>query len=339
MAMKTITKLWILVFILAILSPIGLILPERYRAGVAWGEWGIEEIRKLLGYVPDGLSRLASVWNAPMPDYTLKIWNEKLAYIVSAAAGIMIIAAIVFIIGRFIRKGGKGLIPRGRRKGDIFIERSMKAALDFFKEAVFAEEIARSGGLLQSIDTRLKIPLLIILLALSIFANTIPLLLILYLSSVGLAAASGIRVVYFLKRVWFFIPVFTLFIAIPAFFIQGPYYAVLFILRVTSCVSFVIVFAITTPHNKLFKSFRNIGVPSVFIQVLDMMYRYLFLFIKVFEEMHMALKSRLLENFHGRQARYWIASRIAFLFKRSMRMSEDVYMAMIARGYGIEDKK
>lgn len=222
------------------------------------------------------------------------------------------------------------------RRRDLFIERSLRSALAFFKEAVFSEDIARRKGLLQSIDDRLKIPLLAVFLAFSIFANTLSLLFSLYTLSIILAVSSGIRFIYFLKRVWFFIPIFTLFIAIPAVFTQGPYTAMLFVLRVTTCVSFVVVFTITSPHSRFLKSLGSIGVPSIFIQVLDMMYRYVFLFIKLFEDMHMSLKSRLIKGFDAGSARRWVASRMAFLFKRSLGMSEEVYMAMLARGYGID---
>ncbi|MGD0919371.1 MAG: hypothetical protein ABSB22_23255 [Thermodesulfobacteriota bacterium] len=57
--MKTFQKrLWIGLFILALLTPLGVILPEKFNAGDAWGEWGPETLEKLLGYVPDGLKRL-----------------------------------------------------------------------------------------------------------------------------------------------------------------------------------------------------------------------------------------------------------------------------------------
>ena len=77
----------------------------------------------------------------------------------------------------------------------------------------------------------------------------------------------------------------------------------------------------------------------MFVEVLDMTQRYLFLFMKVFEEMHLSLKSRLVKDLDYKRSHYWIASRIAFLFRRSIKMSEDVYMAMLARGYAMEKKK
>lgn len=109
--MKTTTKLWILVMLLAALSPMGLILPEHFKAGAAWGEWGSEEIQALVGYIPQGLARLASLWSAPIPDYAFKGWETKplrdlsIAYIISAVSGIAITAGIIFVIGKaFSRK-------------------------------------------------------------------------------------------------------------------------------------------------------------------------------------------------------------------------------------------
>lgn len=106
--MKVTTKLWIGLAALMIISPIGLILPERFRAGAAWGEWGIDEMKKLVGYIPRGLERLAGVWNAPIPDYAFKGWEEKglaglsAAYIFSAAAGIIVTVLIVILVGKLL---------------------------------------------------------------------------------------------------------------------------------------------------------------------------------------------------------------------------------------------
>lgn len=108
--MKTTTKLLIGLAILAALSPLGLILPEYFKAGVAWGEWGVDEMQKLAGYIPQGLERLASFWNAPIPDYAFKGWGEKglthlsLGYLVSAVVGIGVIAIIMLLIGKLLAK-------------------------------------------------------------------------------------------------------------------------------------------------------------------------------------------------------------------------------------------
>jgi hypothetical protein len=109
---KTISKLWIGIIALVILSPLGLILPGHFKAGSAWGEWGVEKMQKLAGYVPKGLAKLSSLWKSPFPDYSFKGWEEKglphlsFAYIISAVAGIVIIVLVVLLIGRLLAKKG-----------------------------------------------------------------------------------------------------------------------------------------------------------------------------------------------------------------------------------------
>jgi len=110
--MKLITKFWIGIAVLIVLSPLGLLLPEHFEAGSAWGEWGADEMQKLAGYVPKGLEKLSSLWNAPMPDYAFKGWEEKgllhlsFAYIMSAIVGIGIIVLVIMGIGKLLAKKG-----------------------------------------------------------------------------------------------------------------------------------------------------------------------------------------------------------------------------------------
>ncbi|MCX5642368.1 MAG: PDGLE domain-containing protein [Candidatus Omnitrophica bacterium] len=110
--MKIITKLWIGMAILIALSPLGLILPEHFKAGSAWGEWGAEEMQKLVGYVPNGLAKFSTLWNAPVPDYAFKGWEEKglshlsFAYIISAIVGIALVSLLAWLIGKTLTKKG-----------------------------------------------------------------------------------------------------------------------------------------------------------------------------------------------------------------------------------------
>jgi len=110
--MKITAKFWIGMAVLIVLSPLGLILPEHFKAGAAWGEWGINDMQKLVGYIPHGLEKLSSLWNAPIPDYAFKGWEEKglprlgFAYVISAVIGIVIIVAVVLIIGKILTKKG-----------------------------------------------------------------------------------------------------------------------------------------------------------------------------------------------------------------------------------------
>lgn len=108
--MKITAKLWLGISILIVLSPLGLLLPEHFKAGAAWGEWGALQVQKFVGYIPAGLGRLASLWSAPIPDYAFKGWEEKglgalsLAYMASAIVGILLVVLIVLLLGRFLTR-------------------------------------------------------------------------------------------------------------------------------------------------------------------------------------------------------------------------------------------
>lgn len=104
--MKTINKFWLLIAVLVLLSPLGLFLPDYFKAGSAWGEWGTEEMPGLVGYVPAGLARLSAAWNAPVPDYAFRgqegasLFVLSLEYIFSALLGIAACAGVVFMMAK-----------------------------------------------------------------------------------------------------------------------------------------------------------------------------------------------------------------------------------------------
>ncbi len=97
---------------MALLTPLGIILPEKFGAGGAWGEWGIEKLEKLLGFVPEGLRKLNDLWKAPVRDYNFggpgaSRTLQVLSYVASGFLGIGVCVLLVFIISRFMTKHGK----------------------------------------------------------------------------------------------------------------------------------------------------------------------------------------------------------------------------------------
>jgi hypothetical protein len=110
--MKAVTKLWIGLLALVLLSPLGLILPAKLGAGSAWGEWSAEEIRKLVGYLPSGMSRLADLWKAPMPDYAFKgqgsasIGTLSISYILSGVLGVAAVVVVAILLGKALARRG-----------------------------------------------------------------------------------------------------------------------------------------------------------------------------------------------------------------------------------------
>lgn len=105
-------RLWYGLAILAVFSPLGLILPQKFKAGDAWGEWGTDALSKLLGYVPEGLKKYSGLWKAPIPDYNLGGDNtgmtvQILSYVLSGFLGITLTCVIIYIISKFLVKRGQ----------------------------------------------------------------------------------------------------------------------------------------------------------------------------------------------------------------------------------------
>jgi cobalt ECF transporter T component CbiQ len=104
-------------------------------------------------------------------------------------------------------------------------------------------------------------------------------------------------------------------------------------LRVTNSVALTLLILYTTAFPDLIKALRVFRVPESFITVIILSYKYLFAFTCTIEEMHLAKKSRLLGPLAPRQSRMWAAGRLAFLFQRTQRRCEDIFKAMISRGF------
>jgi hypothetical protein len=105
-------KLWIGLLIMALLTPLGILLPQRFNAEGAWGEWGTDKLEKLLGFLPEGLKKLTHIWKAPVLGYNFggegaSKTLQVISYIASGFLGIGVCVLIVFIISRFISKHGK----------------------------------------------------------------------------------------------------------------------------------------------------------------------------------------------------------------------------------------
>jgi len=74
---KLTTKLWIALGAFILLSPLGLILPDHFKAGSAWGEWDRMRFRRWSATFPRDCQESANSGKAPMPDYAFKGWRRK----------------------------------------------------------------------------------------------------------------------------------------------------------------------------------------------------------------------------------------------------------------------
>jgi cobalt/nickel transport protein len=95
---------------MVLLAPLGLLLPAWFGAGSAWGEWGVEEVAELAGFVPQGMQGLSVLWHAPLPDYAAPGGGEgswlvqSLWYLGSAVVGVTLLIAALFAVRRVIAR-------------------------------------------------------------------------------------------------------------------------------------------------------------------------------------------------------------------------------------------
>jgi cobalt/nickel transport system permease protein len=260
----------------------------------------------------------------------------------------------------WLLEGEVGLCPCGcigKRKKGSFVEKTIGGASSLMRQAMFSEDMAAKPGLLQRIEPRVKLLTLLGLLVSAALVRHIPVLVAMYLGTLVLAAASGLSLAFFIKRVWLFIPIFTGIVVLPATFNfitpghvvvpfgtwfgyrvgmtgQGLTSAGLIVTRVAVSISLVVLLTLTTPWNRLLAALRALAVPRMFILVLAMAYRYLFHLLNSVTDMYTARKARMVgAEGDATSGRTFVAASAGALFGKSHALAEEVHMAMVARGY------
>lgn len=242
-----------------------------------------------------------------------------------------------------------------------FIERSIADITATLEKAIFSEEMARRDGFLQELDPRVKVVTFLALLLAVSLSQGLLIIVVLYFLTLLLAWRSRIPLGFFIKRVWLFMPFFTGLAALPALFniftpgepivnlwqserfhlaitMQGLRTATFLVLRVGASVSLAVLSVLTTPWATLLKALRVLRLPSAFILILGMAYRYAFLLLHTANNMFLARQSRTVGQMSGGENRRWIVASASTLLAKSYHLSQEVYLAMLSRGFQGEAK-
>lgn len=234
-----------------------------------------------------------------------------------------------------------------------WLEKTLGGIAGSIEQAVFTEEHSRKDGWLQGLDPRAKLGMFLAVVLAASFSNSFWVLAFLYLLTLLAARFSKVPFDFFVKRVWLGIPFFAGIVVIPSIFftpgdrplalhigswvigpsLPGLVGAVIFVTRVGVSVSLAVLLVVTTPWADLLKSLQALHVPSVFILLLSMTYRYIFLFLRSAVDMFEVRKSRVVGYTGGNAQRRWISGSVGNLMNRSFKMSNEVYAAMLARGF------
>lgn len=257
----------------------------------------------------------------------------------------------------------------GVERRESTLARTLLSLGRLVQDAVFSETVAARPGLLQGIDPRVKVAGIVLLLLLTSLLRHWYLVAAVYVITLAMASASRIHAGFFIKRVWIFIPLFAAVIALPSIFnvvrggdplwviwsfghevrlgpwslgtslaitYQGVKGAAMLILRVATSVSLGVLLTLTTRWNQLLKALRVLFVPRIFVLVLTMTYRYVFLLLSMAAEMFTARASRMVGPSTPREDRRFLAASMGTMLGKSHALSEEVYAAMVSRGFNGE---
>jgi len=358
--MPSAAKLWMVLALLLILTPLGMI-----AVGAAWGEWGPEEFRDpgareaIAGaslhhapppQPPSGLERLHQLWAAPLAGYEPAfVQNRWFGYFVSASIGSGLIIAAGLVLNRVLPR--RKAAPATGRRRRTFIEKTSRTLARTLNNSLDAEEWASSGGFLQRLDPRVKLAGMGALIAAAVSVRRLWLLVAILTLAILLAAMSHISIRRLAARVWTAVLLFTGVIALPAIFLipgdvawrlpltglsvtwQGLRSAAFLILRAETTATLSVLLISSTLWAHLLRALRFFRVPVVLVVMLGMTYRYIFLLLQSAHELTEAREARQVGIMEAADRRRLAAGTVGVLLGKALWLSGEVYTAMQARGF------
>jgi cobalt ECF transporter T component CbiQ len=257
------------------------------------------------------------------------------------------------------------------RLNSSFLEKGIHHLANVIKSGYIQWETASMTGFFQSVDARIKVVfLLIYVIIVSLKKEVMPELFLGGFVFI-LVLISRLNVFSFYKKLillgfffGFLIALPSAFniitrgeIIIPVFHFSKDYHfwvynipreigvtreglnvVTMLTLRVINSLSFSFLVLYTTPFHDIIKALKILKVPDSFLMVITLSYKYIFIFGKTVEDLHLAKKSRLARQVNSADARSWVAGRMGFVFKKTRLRCEEIFKAMLGRGFS-EDIK
>ncbi len=243
-----------------------------------------------------------------------------------------------------------------------FLRRTLTQLLSVFSNEIYLNKSIYCSGLLQKIDPRCKIIVLIGFIITTNFCHSWLQLFTLFAISLLYAKLSNLAIKKYLIRTWAYIPFFILICSIPALFnifnpgipvlkvlpaninhkifIHGLYVSSVGIevvcklfLRSGITISFSYLLIMTTSWHHITKSLSSLRLPNSFIVIMDMAYRYIFLLSIIALQLIEARFIRSVGKLDNNENRKFIGHSIAFLFIKASFVAHEVFFAMRLRGF------
>ena len=234
--------------------------------------------------------------------------------------------------------------------GSGFLARTASDLHSAARKTFYADEFAHAAGFLQSLDPRSKIIGLGAMVLAASSTRHPEALAVMLVFGLVLAVASRIPLKVLAARAWAGIFLLTFVLAGPAMFTtpghpivsfpfgiqitdRGLKTAALLILRVETAATFSALLILSTPWMHVLKALRVLRVPVALVVILALTCRYIVLLLQTAQDMFEARESRRIGILSTKQQRQMATSSVGVLFTKTLVLSEEVYLAMRARGY------
>jgi cobalt ECF transporter T component CbiQ len=260
--------------------------------------------------------------------------------------------------GSFKKDMGKVKIP--------FIEKGINHLAGVIKKGYAQSELSSQNGFFQKMDARVKILFLLFLIIIVSVKKDLLSEIYIWIFVFLLSLLSRLNIVALYKKILFLGLIFGFLIALPSAFNfitrgeiiisvfklsksytfwiyhlpaeigitrEGIYGVLTLTMRVINSLSLSFLVLYTTPFPEILRALKVLRVPDTFLIIIALCYKYIFLFAKIVEDMYLAKKSRTVREVKNHEAREWITERMAFIFRRTQLRCEEVYGAMIGRGF------
>jgi len=266
-------------------------------------------------------------------------------------------------------------VPPERGGGKVntsYINKGIESFAGILKEGYTQWESASQKGFFHELDTRVKVVFwLFLIVVISLKKEILPELGI-FFTVFSLSLFSRINLVSLYKKIFLLGFFFGFLISLPsslnvithgevlmpvitlskAYDFLGYYYipevigftgeglsvVAMLTLRVINSLSISFLILYTTPFPEIIKALKVLKVPDAFLIIISLTYKYIFIFARIVADMHLAKKSRLAGEVNRVEARNWVAGRIAFIFRKTQLKCDDVFKAMVGRGFAGEIK-
>jgi cobalt ECF transporter T component CbiQ len=252
-----------------------------------------------------------------------------------------------------------------------FIEKGIDHLANVIKSGYIQWETSSIDGFFQKVDARIKVIfLLLFILIVSLKRDIMPQV---YLGGlvIMLVSISRLNIFSFYKKVFLLGFFFGFLIALPSAFNvitrgevvipvfhfskeynfwiyhipgqigitkEGISVVAMLTARVVNSLSLAFLVLYTTPFPDIIKALKVMKVPDTFLMVITLTYKYIFIFAKTVEDMHLAKKSKLAGQVNNADARNWVVGRIGFIFNKTRLRCEEIFKAMLSKGFS-EDIK